>query len=73
MNLSTGIDLGAVDLAECPAPKTIQNKRGRTIRCKCGLCRLCRFPKHSAIHGPSYGQPPGSKPWGHRFEQEESR
>lgn len=48
---------GAVDLGECP-------KRGK---CKCGTCSVCGFQKHTAIHGPSLGQPPGSKPYDHEY------
>lgn len=49
---------GAVDLKSCPSypPK-----------CKCGACTICGFKKHMAIHGPSYGQPPGSRPYGHEY------
>jgi hypothetical protein len=51
---------GAVDLTQCPT-------RTRTGLCKCGACLECGFPKHSAIHGPFLGQPPGSKPFGHQY------
>lgn len=51
---------GAVDLDACPT-------RGRRRLCRCGACLKCGFPKHTAVHGPVYGQPPGSKPWGHEF------
>lgn len=50
---------GAVDLNEC---------RRSVNRCTCGKCARCGFPKHMAIHGPKYGQPPGSEPYGHEFE-----
>ena len=49
---------GAVDLDECP----------NLSRCRCGGCRRCGAPKHCAYHGSMYGEPPGSAPWGHRFE-----
>lgn len=49
---------GAVDLNECP---------NRVGHCKCGMCAVCPYPKHMAIHGPLYGQPPGSRPYGHEF------
>jgi hypothetical protein len=52
---------GAVDFSECPSPR----------RCPCGHCDLCGYPKHSGIHGPVYGEPPGSKPWGHAFVPKE--
>jgi hypothetical protein len=48
---------GAVDLSECP-----------TRHCVCKpRCEVCGFGKHSAVHGPFYGQPPGSKPYDHRY------
>jgi len=52
---------GAVDLDACP-------RDGKWHGCGCGVCRICGFTKHKAIHGPIYGQPPGSAPWGHEFE-----
>lgn len=54
---------GAVDFSECPGRMFGSN------RCKCKpACRVCGWRKHMAIHGPLYGQPPGSKPYGHQFE-----
>lgn len=50
---------GAVDFNECPWYT-------RRI-CRCGLCAKCGFSKHTAIHGPIYGQPPGSEPYDHEF------
>jgi hypothetical protein len=35
--------------------------------CQHGKCARCNYPMHSAIHGPLWGQPAGSKPYGHRF------
>ena len=52
---------GAVDLDECTS------LRGCT--CK-PVCLICGFGKHSAVHGPVAGKPPGSAPWGHRFQSE---
>ncbi len=54
---------GAVDLDDCP---TWRGGRG-IHRCRCDPCLKCGYPKHTAIHGPSLGQPPGSKPWGHEY------
>ncbi len=51
---------GAVDLDACTT-------RRKTI-CHCQKCAVCGWGKHMAIHGPLYGQPPGSKPWGHEFK-----
>lgn len=48
---------GAVDFAEC----------GNRRCCRCDICAVCGFSKHKAIHGPFMGEPPGSKPYGHRF------
>jgi len=53
---------GAVDLSEC---------RWLIGRCKCPPCRVCGLGKHMAVHGPRYGYPPGSRPWGHRYEPPE--
>lgn len=51
---------GAVDLNDC-----LYTKFGR--KCKCGYCVICGYAKHTAIHGPLFGQPPGSRPYGHEF------
>jgi hypothetical protein len=60
---------GAVDLSECPG-----RGRGRTrvgsigpLWCMCGQCAICGYHKHTGIHGPLHGQPPGSRPFGHEF------
>ncbi len=53
---------GAVDLTECQLRNT-----GRWKSCKCEFCARCGQRKHVAVHGPFYGEPPGSKPWGHKF------
>ena len=37
--------------------------------CRCEpLCAICGQRKHMAVHGPLFGQPPGSKPWGHKYQ-----
>lgn len=51
---------GAIDWNECPYLIMMR-------RCRCGYCAVCNHPKHTAIHGPVYGEPPGSKPYGHEF------
>ena len=56
---------GAVDLDNCPTQW--RERRWQGVHCACGLCAKCGYPKHSAIHGPLYRQPPGSKPYGHEF------
>lgn len=57
--------LGAVDFRECPFT------RGRGyFGCQCGRCGVCGFQKHTGIHGPIYGKPPGSQPVGHAFVKE---
>lgn len=52
---------GAVDLDACPS------RTPKLRRCRCEKCDVCGQPKHSAVHGPSFGDPPGSKPWGHEY------
>lgn len=49
---------GAIDFDECPT---------RGIRCMCGICATCGFHKHMAVHGPIFGEPPGSEPYDHEF------
>lgn len=49
---------GAVDFEECPWP---------VGRCRCGVCWICGYQKHTGIHGPVNGSGPGTKPYGHRF------
>jgi len=39
---------------------------GGTCRCQ-PRCAVCGFGEHSAVHGPVFGQPPGSTPWGHAY------
>lgn len=51
---------GAVDLDACPTRMHGQ--------CRCGPCDECGYQKHTAIHGPALGQPPGSEPWGHEYK-----
>lgn len=55
---------GAVDYRECP-------KGGGAGRCRCGICAVCGFPKHSALHCAFYGQPAGSKPFDHAYVPKE--
>lgn len=50
---------GAVDLDAC------ETRRGQN--CHCGTCAVCGYAMHMSIHGPLFGQPPGSKPFGHEF------
>lgn len=54
---------GAVDLGECQFRRYYRANYG----CRCGKCAVCGYPKHSGIHGPVFGQPPGSEPWGHEY------
>jgi hypothetical protein len=56
-------ECGAVCYHDC----TTRNGRGV---CRCGKCAACGWPKHTAIHGPAYGQGRGSKPVGHEFQPE---
>lgn len=57
---------GAVDLTECPSID-----RFNFGRCKCEPICVCGWRKHVAIHGPFFGQPPGSKPYGHEYKPKE--
>jgi hypothetical protein len=57
---------GAVDYSECLRGGCSNGWRP----CQCGKCCHCGYPKHAAIHGPFWGQPPGSEPYGHQFEPE---
>jgi len=59
---------GALDLSECPGLSQPPRKWARKRGCKCGVCAVCGFPKHCALHGPLYGQPPGSKPYAHAYQ-----
>jgi len=53
---------GATDHNECP------DRYGRGgLRCKCGKCARCGWPKHTAIHGGVIGG--GDRPYGHRFSE----
>jgi len=51
---------GAVDWAACT------NRRGQNCHCR-PKCRRCGYGPHMAIHGPLYGRPPGSEPYGHEY------
>lgn len=57
---------GAVDLDACPDGPP---RRVSSMPCRCGACAECGSPKHSAIHGPVFGEGPGTKPWGHEFKE----
>jgi len=50
-----------LDVFACPT-------KSFTKRCLCGLCEVCGYPKHTAIHGTLDGQPAGSEAYGHEFE-----
>lgn len=62
MNLAEAMGLGATDGEACPT----RRPRGG-CRCK-PRCAVCGYGEHDAIHGPKFGEPPGSEPWGHQFE-----
>lgn len=57
---------GAIDFKECP-----RYFGGQSCRCE-PKCRVCGFRKHMAIHGPFFGEEPGTKPYGHEFEPSQS-
>jgi hypothetical protein len=53
---------GALDLDACPTRTPLR----RACRCL-PVCATCGDVPHLAVHGPIFGAPPGSKPWGHRY------
>lgn len=56
---------GAIDTDRCPTRFKGRNKTD----CKCKpVCIVCGFGPHAAVHGPLYGQPPGTKPWKHEYQ-----
>lgn len=62
--------MGAIDISECPTRRQVKTRYGTTamLQCRCKpVCSVCGQHKHSAVHGPIYGQPPGSVPWGHEY------
>lgn len=52
---------GAIDVYAC------QTRTPKFHNCRCELCVICGYRKHTGIHGAIYGEPEGSKPWGHEF------
>jgi len=50
---------GGVNLARCPY---------RAGKCQCGVCAVCGYHRHMAVHAPRYGMPPGSEPVDHQFQ-----
>lgn len=61
---------GAIDFNECPYLQRAK-LRARSGTCRCERCAVCGHHKHTGIHGPRYGEPPGSEPWGHEFQPKE--
>lgn len=62
---------GATDTEACPT--RFRNRGPASAECRClPPCVICGYGEHAAIHGPLFGQPPGSKPWGHEFKPEDS-
>ena len=55
--------VGAIDVDNCPS------KRRPGGTCRCGPCAECGWGPHMAIHGPKYGQLPGTEPWGHLYQE----
>ena len=54
---------GAIDVFACP-----YRARGHK-NCLClPKCAACGFGPHSAVHGPVYGERPGSKPYDHEYK-----
>lgn len=56
---------GAIDWDACPT------RTPKLKLCRCAVCEICGARKHTGIHGPSLGELPGSKPWGHEFQTKE--
>ncbi len=52
-----------VGLGPCPEPMFW----GKTPVCRCGPCRVCGNPKHSAVHMHKAGDKPGDLPYDHEF------
>ena len=54
---------GAIDVQECPT-RSDRPYRG----CSCTpTCAICGDGPHWASHGPYYGQPIGTTPFGHAY------
>jgi hypothetical protein len=51
---------GAVDLGAC------RRKGGHTCNCT-PACSVCGYGEHVVLHGPVYGEAPGSRPFHHEF------
>jgi hypothetical protein len=52
---------GAIDIETCVT-------RTRTGSCRCLPKCICGYGPHSALHGPFYGQQPGTKPYDHEYQ-----
>ncbi len=57
---------GAVDISEGPEARARTQWGNRSV-CRCEKCYVCGWGKHMVVHGPAYGEPPGSKPYDHEF------
>jgi len=58
---------GASDFYKCPNRWT--NSNGSAGLCRCiPKCEICGYGEHDGVHGPYYGEPPGSKPYGHKYK-----
>ena len=59
---------GAIDLDACA---TRQGPWGPSL-CRClPRCTVCVYGPHVSVHGPLYGQLPGSQPCGHEYQPPE--
>lgn len=55
-------------LGECPNLTRVAWGRGR-LGCGCrARCRVCGYPKHSAVHMHVKGEAPGDPPFDHEYE-----
>lgn len=54
-------------LGPCPFPSWSLGRRS-TLVCGCAQrCKVCGFPKHTAVHMHVMGESPGDPPYDHEF------
>ena len=59
---------GAIDLDACTTRRRY-GRQGTSGLCRCEpKCSVCGYGPHVAVHGPLYGQLPGSRPAGHEYQ-----
>jgi len=68
-------EVGEGGVGQCPSPLCTERRVRRGNRyvyeerivCKCGKCKVCGYPLHSAVHMHAHGFAPGDKPFDHVF------